>query len=1374
MYNQERYNSHNVHAIMLTLLETFASYLPALVVRRHVVGAAPAIDAEHAQPMALLFADISGFTALTERLAQRGPAGVEELTRLLNISFGQILDLIETHGGDVVKFAGDALLAIWPAGPHPPAPYPIATTDSQRQDTPTDLASATLRAAQCARAIHERMTSFYRLIDSVRLTLRIGVAAGDVTIAPIGGVFGRWELLAAGQPLLEVGAAERRAQPGEVVLAPEAWALVSERCAGTPLGGDEETRDTRHEARDVRRETEAAQAPVAHLPISSSTYVRLNTIHTPIPARPATRPALAPAMDATLRSFIPGAVLSRLVAGETAWLAELRRVTVLFVHLPNLHISGVGALDQAQATMWALQTALYRYEGSVNKISLDDKGVTLVAALGLPPLAHEDDAARGVLAALAMHEALHDLGLHCAIGVASGRAFCGEIGSAQRREYTMIGDVVNLAARLMQAAAESAIRGSGSVVEGDQPRTTNHGPPTVLCDETTYQLARARLAFETLPPIMVKGKVEPISMYRPLDERAANLKSKIINHKSDDAIVGRAAEQTILIERLHALLRGDPGGVVLIEGEAGMGKSTLVERLGQLAADLHVATLLGAGDATEQATPYYAWRGVFGRLLGFDASASAATRRTRALQLLGPDEAALGALLNAVLPLDLPETPTTMALDGSRRAATTRDLLLRLLGRAAERAPTLLLLEDAHWFDSASWALALAASQRVRPLLMVVALRPLSGDLRHSVATAPPEYAQLMAAARAKLQLDMLTPTEAITLVCRRLGIAALPESVAELIREKAQGHPFFSEELAYALRDAGLIRVADGVCSIAPEANLAALSFPETVQGAIISRVDRLTPTQQLTLKVASVIGRVFPVRTLQAVYPVATDAARLDDDLTALARLDITPQELAEPELAYIFKHAITQDVVYNLMLFAQRRQLHRAVAEWYEHTFGVDEPGIQSQEPESVVHGRLSAAESERQRTTSYGPRTTDHGRQSALAPFYALLAHHWSKAGVAARAVDYLEKAGRNALAISAAREARAAFEQALDLLAAPAAGVAQASAGVPDAQRRRMTLARLLGEVLHHLGDFTAARAALEQSLELARAADDRDGMSEALSVLGRLATDMGAYPEARRSLEASLALARELGEPGRIARVLSNLGNIAMREAAYDESERRYQESLALFTAIGDQPGVAQVLNGMGNGAIDRRMYDIARYCYEESLAIRRALGDRWGVAACLSNLGWVAHLQHDYLTARDRYEESLTIARAIGDRRGAAIVLNNLGFTAYARDDDQIAARHFDEALRLATEIGATPLALEVIIGVARLRARAGQPEQAAELLGLALHHPASNSDVAIQAELFNSELAATLPPARLAAAIERGGALTLDPVVAALTGQG
>jgi predicted ATPase len=804
----------------------------------------------------------------------------------------------------------------------------------------------------------------------------------------------------------------------------------------------------------------------------------------------------------------------------------------------------------------------------------------------------------------------------------------------------------------------------------------------------------------------------------------------------------------MLAQQIQALLRGD-GGVTLIEAEAGMGKSRLIEATRDLAASLRLGVLLGEGDPMERSTPYYAWRDVFSQLLGLGSLGTPDARRRRVLDLLANagDLLPLAPLLNAVLALELPESQATTQLSARARADATRDLLLRLLQRASALSPTLVILEDGHWLDSASWALALAASQRVRGLMLLIGLRPLASERAGGAEIqTQPEIQQLFAAATLRLRLDALAPEQALMLVCQRLGVPALPAEAAELIREKAHGNPFFSEELAYALRDAGLIQIDGATCRLAPGADLRALSFPESVQAAIVSRVDRLAPTEQLALKVASVIGRVFPVRTVAAVYPINTSEAHLHQDFSRLAQLDITLVDTFEPELAYSFKHAITQDVVYNLMLFAQRRQLHRAIAEWYERTY--------------------ASAEATGLRTEAMLPATQSSvlsPQSSPLAPFYQLLAYHWGQAGVVARAVDYLHRAGRHALTISAMREARRLFAQALELLEAPEAPPEQSN------QPRAIELLRLLGDADRQLGDFTAARAALQRSLALARAADERPAMIDALALLGLVATDTGVYPEAREHLEESLELARASGDSGRTAMVLSHLGNATMRMASYAESEQAYQESLALFTAAGDRPGMALALNGLGNGAVDQRMYDTAEYCYAESLAIRRALDDRWGIAGCLSNLGWVAHLQDDFATARECYQESLALSRAIGDRRGMAIVLTNLGFTAYALNDRPAASSAFDDALRLATEIGATPLALEVLVGLARLQAGAGRPEQAAELLGLALRHPASNNDVRMQIELFIGEIAGLITPERMAAALERGGALRLEEVIAA-----
>ncbi|NJN99294.1 MAG: AAA family ATPase, partial [Anaerolineales bacterium] len=446
-------------------------------------------------------------------------------------------------------------------------------------------------------------------------------------------------------------------------------------------------------------------------------------------------------------------------------------------------------------------------------------------------------------------------------------------------------------------------------------------------------------------------------------------------------LIGRSTERMLLTGQLQALLRGNAGGAVLIEGEAGIGKSRLVADLLQQAQAQGVTCLIGGGEAIEQSTPYHAWRPLFQQLFKLDHRATAGS--IPALLTSKPDLARLAPLLNTILPLGLPENELTRQMSGQVRADNTRDLLLNLLQEATAQTPALLVLEDAHWLDSASWALTRLVSQRVPGALLVVATRPLSAPL-------PIEYSQLLQTpGLQRLTLEALSPEETLTLVCQRLGANNLPDPVATLIRTKAEGHPFFSEELAYALRDSGLIQIEAGECRLVSEMGaFDSVILPDTVEEVITSRIDRLNPSQQIILKVASVIGRTFLVELLRDIHPNQAEKPRLPTHLGKLAQLDITQLDHPEPDLTYTFKHAITREVAYNLMLFDQRRDLHRAVAEWVEHTYAADLP------------------------------------------PFYALLAHHWSQAlgtwsngsGSVTKAIDYLEKAGEQALRGYANQEA----------------------------------------------------------------------------------------------------------------------------------------------------------------------------------------------------------------------------------------------------------------------------------------------------------------------------------------------------------------
>ena len=1207
---------------MSSILDTLASYVPAQVTRRLSADSAP-LSAPLLErfPAVALFADVSGFTPLAERLSGRGPQGVEELSRALNAYFGQLIDLITAHGGDIVKFAGDALLALWP----------VADLPAEGFTQPTAAAyAAALSAVQCASTAQRALQGFEA--TGARLTLRMGVAVGEALLEHLGGEYGRCHILVAGDLLNQVTAVERQAEPGEVILAPEAWRLVQSACAGDPLpaGG-----------------------------------VRLTAVQTPMPTFPLPRPTVPAEAIPAIQAYVPGAIRTRLVAGQTGWLAELRRVTVIFAHLPTLDQRT--SLEHAQHIVRTLQTAIYRYEGSVDKLSVDEKGVSLLAVMGWPPLAHEDDPARGVQVALAMQAELRKLAVPSALGVATGRVFCGSVGNALRREYTMIGDVVNLAARLMQAAAD-----------------------TILCDAATALAAQRAIDFEALPAITVKGRVEPVTVFRPRGETA---RARLLEAAVQVPMVGRTAERMALAGRLQLLLSGQ-GGVVVVEGEAGLGKSRLVEDLLEQARKLGIESLAGAGDAVEKSTPYHAWRPVFAQVLGWDLGHDSGVRRNT-LNQLGldvPSLLQLLPLLDAVLPLDLPDSEVTAQMTGQVRADNTRDLLLRLLGASAGQAPKLLVLEDAHWIDTASWALALLAAQRVKSVLLVITTRPLADPQ-------PPEYPQLLRLPGAQhMKLEALSPDATLTLVCQRLGVAAIPAPVADLIRAKAEGNPFFSEELAFALRDAGLLQIEEGECRLADgHGDLSAVDVPDTVQGVITSRIDRLPPPQQLTLKAASVIGRTFAVPALRFVYPVDDDREHLPEYLQALDRLDLTTLEASEPHLTYIFKHIITRDVAYNLMLYAQRQRLHQAVAEWYE----------------------------------------SDHAGELAL--YYELLAYHWRAADVPDKALDYLEKAGDQALENYANEEAMRFYRQALEL-----------AEGAPPARRARLELR--LGEACTNATQQGEGRVHLERGLALLGQPAPATPLQAALSLLGQIgqqtlhrllpnqfigratAATRATLLEAARTYERltevyffanetllalyaairSLNLAEAAGPSPELARAYGPVGTILGFIPVHGLAQMYCRRALEMARPMNDLSARAWVSLVTGVYYAGLGQWATAHGLFDEVVDISARLGDRRRGDDGLTNLAMVAYFQGEFARAEEFAERLYASAAGRGDADNQAWALMGRIFNALALDKLDVVAECAGplQALFAAdSKIVDEPLKISVFGALALAHLRLGQP---------------------------------------------------------------
>lgn len=1247
---------------MSDLVRTLAAYLPPAITRTTLTATTPDPPTKASQqryPAAVLFADVSGFTPLTERLAQKGSEGPEELTRLLNRYFSRMIALIESQGGEVVKFSGDAVTALFPA-------------------TEEALAVATRRAWQAAEAMQAAMHEFAVLETSVGpidLGMKIGIGAGPVLAMEVGGFEGRWEPVIAGEPLRQATESEEQAERGTIRLSPEAEAIILPQSV-TPR------------------------------PLPQPDWAQIKN------------PA---AVEAVLKCYVPGVVTTWLQEALQEWLAVLRPMSVLFANVTGLDYAQLDVVQRLHAFLRVVQQRVSHYEGTINKLAVDDKGTTLLILFGAPPRAHEDDPERALGCALELQTVARTQELELTVGATTGRVFAGPVGGVTRREYTVMGDTVNLAARLM------------SLAETGQ----------VLCGYETYGHTRDTQRFEALAPVHVKGKAGLIRVYRLTGETRETTETTV--EEEGGTLIGRQEQVAQLSAGLDRL-QTNQGGILLIEGEAGIGKSRLVEELIRLMRERGIAGLRGWGRSIEQQTPYRAWRDIFRSYFDLEGVQDPEERRHRVLDQGRDVSSELEErlpLLNDVLNLDLPENDLTATMDAELRHESLVALLLALLRAWTDERPLVLVLEDAHWLDSLSWDLTLQVARAFSPmrarLLLVVVMRPMVED----TARREPQLLTRIETCE-HVHLAALAPEEAVALAAARLSIAPddLPTKLAQLIQDRSGGNPFFAEELVYALRDNGLISVerreGQTHCILNSDLNQVIQTLPDTIQGIVLSRIDRLPPEEQLTLKVAAVIGRTFAYTPLHDTLGQHMEISHrlLQHYLSDLSRLDLTPLETPEPELTYIFKHIITQEVAYETLLFAQRRQLHRTVARWYERQYG-DGPTTlesplaryspllvyhwhQAQDRERERHyatlaGRWAAAQfanveaagyldralsltPESDRLARYelllgregvndlrGERETQARDLAELAKLAAQMQEEQRIATVALRQSNYHEVTSDYEAALQAAQQAIAGFRRAQDR--------AGESAG-------QMTL----GKVLRAQGDYAAARSALTQALAMARKTNNRSGEAQSLYDLGHVFLLQGDYAVAQEHYRQALDIHQAIGQRQGEADSFTVLGVTYEELGDYSSARDYYERALAIYQAIGDRRGATLTLNNLGVVYCDLGALETARDYHQQALEIRRTIGDRWGEANSLVNLGLVYHGLEEDETTRRYCQQALEIQREIGDRRGQGYSLTYLGHALLGLGELDTAADAYERAMNLRRELGQDGLAIDDLAGQARV----------------------------------------------------------------------
>ena len=1065
------------------------AYLP--IDRRHALARGEGLP-EHTSGAAL-FADVAGFTPLTEALVRAlGPRrGAEELSRQLNLVFDALVAEAHRYGGSVVSFGGDALTC-WFAEGEPEAGRPgdqeagagAARPERHGAAPGPPAASAARRAVACGLAMQGALARVGAVLlptgGRVNLAMKVAVAGGPARRLVVGDPALRQIDVLAGATLARMAAAEQLAHRAEVVLSPE--------CADA-LGDDALVLEWR-------------EGPAGRYPVVGGLMA---------PAPPAPWPPPPPAPAERLRPWLLPALHAQLAAGRAVQ-PELRPAAALFASFASLDYDGdPGAPALLDAFVCWAQRALDRHGGHMLQLTIGDKGSYFYAIFGAP-VAHERSALMAALAALELRQPPEELAAlgPLRVGISEGTVWAGAYGGAACRAYGVLGDEVNLAARLMQRA----------------------GPGEILASEPARRAVAGAVECEPLAPLDLKGKSRPVTAARLLRPWPAAAGAP----EAAGPLVGPAAELAWLRERMAPILAGRPAGVVTVYGEPGIGKSRLVEALreelapppgaaGDGAATAPRVTWLACQGEQLPRPPLHPFRLLLRRHFGLPpaaeplepaAAAEHAARLGAALDALLADLDAAGAAgLRAELERARPFLAALAGLpaddrrlertEPERRLAATLAAVVALVRAESARRPTVLQVEDAGWLDGDSLALVgqIAREGAGQALAVLVTARPGAGG-------AAPELPLDPATPRATLELGGLDAVAVVELAAATLG-AAVEGVAGTFLAARSGGNPLFVEQLALDMRERGALRAgagARGQEAGQPQTPLLAADappdeVPASLTAVLIARLDRLPPAAKAAVQAAAVLGQEFELAVLAALGDGGA--------ATELAAREAAAHGIWAPagEGRYSFRHALMRDAAYQMQPHARLRELHDRAVLAIERRAG------------------------------------------EGLAPYVADLARHAELAGDAQRQRRYLALLGEQAFNLSAFAEAAACYERALAL--AP---------GEATAEQGRL-LARL-ARARAFLGDAEGAGRLYEQGLALAEAAGDRRLSADSSYELGALAQRAGALGRARPLLEGALAAYTALDDRAAQARTLNRLGALLIELDDAEGALKCYQRALDL------------------------------------------------------------------------------------------------------------------------------------------------------------------------------------------------------------------
>jgi class 3 adenylate cyclase/tetratricopeptide (TPR) repeat protein len=1166
-------------------------------------------------PCTMVFADVSGFTRLSERLARHGKEGAEQLVDVINTCFSGLLAEAYRRGGSLVKFGGDAMVLMF-------------------YDQEGDQQHA-LRACSAAAAMRRRLREVGRAHASDRgvvLRMSVGVHTGPYGMFVVGG--SHRELLIAGPAASTVVALEACASSGQILISPDTASFLPRSCVGQAVGPG----------------LLLARPPAACEWVTPAG----------LPAPP----------HEVIASFLPAAVRAHLLSGSAV--PEHRTATIAF-----LQFSGVdevmlregpdSAARRLDELVRLVQEGVERYEVCFLDSDIASDGGKIRLSAGVPRVVGEDEE-RMLLALRHVVEAEPPLPLRA--GVHHGPVFSGQVGPIYRRWYAVMGDTVNLAARLVAKAPVGRVYATRDV------------------------LRRAKTGFEqtALEPFAVKGKSRPVHAWdvgRP------------VRGASDAAIrlelplVGRSRELSQLRDAVDRARRGS-GALIEVAGETGVGKSRLIAEAGKFAQDM--VRLRATCEVYTRDSPYSAWGGPLRALLGVseDDPDSAVLERIRAeIDAWAPDLAPWLPLIAIAFDVSVEASPEVEQLAEASREAKLHEVVLRFLRRAMA-VPTLVEVEQAHLMDAASVALfeALSGELASSAWVVLVSRRDVSGGM-------------VLGGEHVRIELGPLTLSETRALALATPEAAQLPPHVVDLAVGRSGGSPEFLLDL--------LAAAAEGDRD----------QLPESIDAATMARIDALDPEDGELVRRAAVLGMSFQTRRLADV--LALDASVPDDSVWDR----LSSVFVRERDGQVRFRRPALQEVAYSSLPFKLRRELHQAVGLRLEREQGAHDADaavlsnhfalagdhIRAQRY-ALVAARRAAERFAHADAVRLYRRAIDAGRASGVVDDSSVLAEAWEQLG------EELRHVGEPVAASRALTEARrlvrddpVAQARLCDRHADVASRSAALSAAVrwlkrgfrslegvpgPEATAWRAKMRSRLGGVRNRQGRWSEAVMECRQAIADAESVGELSALAHALYSLDWALVESGRSEEATHSWRA-LEIYRELGDPEHELFVLNNLGMFAYFDGRWDDALSLYLRARECGERSGRPADVAFVDCNVGEILSDQGRLEEAEEYLRRARRVWSATREPQSVAFIDLLLGRLAVRRGDRQVGLPMLERSTRALRGFNMHAyadfGRALIAEAEALIGNARRGLEIARGELETADRLR------PLLLRVAgIALARL----------------------------------------------------------------------